>query len=249
MNTIIKGWRETRHGNIPINRTFNMDTMLFADDQVLITKSESVLQYSVHNLNKTAAKYFLEINIEKTKVMAFKGREPVRSKICINNKTLEQVNTFYYLGYYLSYEEEKDMNMKITNFLKITGIINQIFKPNLVSKYTRSKIYKILARPTLTYDSESWTIRINDRKRLISAEMRFIRTLGYTLFDHKRNELMDKQLKITPIIDFVTQNWKNWKEHVHRMTPERIPKIILKYKPKRKICLGRLLKRLKDSVM
>jgi hypothetical protein len=75
------------------------------------------------------------------------------------------------LGYYLSYEEEKYLNMKITNFLKITVIINQIFKPNLVSKYTRSKIYKILAGPTLAYGSESWTIRSNDRKRLISAEM------------------------------------------------------------------------------
>jgi hypothetical protein len=71
----------------------------------------------------------------------------------------------------LSYEEEKDLNTKITNFLKITDIINQIFKPNLVSKYTRSKIYKILARPTLAYGSESWTIRSNNRKRLISAEM------------------------------------------------------------------------------
>jgi hypothetical protein len=75
------------------------------------------------------------------------------------------------LGYYLSYEEEKDLNMKITNCLKITGIINQIFKQNLVSKYTRSKICKILARPTLAYGSESWTIQSNDRKRLISAEM------------------------------------------------------------------------------
>jgi hypothetical protein len=71
------------------------------------------------------------------------------------------------------------------------------------------KIYKILARPILAYGSESWTIRSNDRKKLISAEMRFIRrTLGYTLFDYKRNEelmdIMDQQLKTTPIIDFVT---------------------------------------------
>jgi hypothetical protein len=67
MNTIMKEWRETRHANIPINRNFNMDTMLYADDQVLIPKSESDLKYSVHNLNKIAAKYSLEINIEKTK--------------------------------------------------------------------------------------------------------------------------------------------------------------------------------------
>jgi hypothetical protein len=65
MNTIIKEWRETRRGNIPINRNFNTDTMLYADDQLLITKSESDLQYSVHNINKIAAKYSLEINIEK----------------------------------------------------------------------------------------------------------------------------------------------------------------------------------------
>jgi hypothetical protein len=176
--------------------------------------------------------------------MAFKGREPVRSKICINNnKTLEQVNTLSYMGYYLSCEEEKDLNMKIANFLKITGIMNQIFKPNLVSKYTRIKIYKIFARPTLAYGSESWTIQSKDRKRLISAEMRFIRrTLGYTLFDHKRNkeltDITDKQLKTTPIIDSVTQYQKNWKEHVHRMTPGRITKMILKYQPKGKRCLG-----------
>jgi hypothetical protein len=75
--------------------------------------------------------------------------------------------------------------------------------------------------------------------------------LGYTLFDHKRNELMDimdKQLKTTPVIDFVAQYRKNWKEHVPRMTPGRIPKMILKYQqPKGKRCLGRPLKRWKDS--
>jgi hypothetical protein len=36
--------------------------------------------------------------------MAFKGREPTRSKILINNKTIEQVNTFNYLGNLVSYE-------------------------------------------------------------------------------------------------------------------------------------------------
>jgi hypothetical protein len=29
--------------------------------------------------------------MEKTRVMAFRGMEPIRSKICINNKTLKQL--------------------------------------------------------------------------------------------------------------------------------------------------------------
>jgi hypothetical protein len=55
--------------------------MLFADDQVLLTKSEDDLQYSVHKLNKIASEFSVEINTEKTRVMAFRGMEPIRSKI------------------------------------------------------------------------------------------------------------------------------------------------------------------------
>jgi hypothetical protein len=42
---------------------------------------------------------------------------------------------------------------------------------------------------------------------------------------------------------------KNWKEHVDRMSSDRIPKIILKYQPKGKRNVGRPLKRWKDSVL
>jgi hypothetical protein len=72
--------------------------MLFADDQVLLAKSEDDLQCSVHSLNKIASEFSMEINAEKTRVMAFRGMEPIRTKICINNKTLKQQNTFNYLG-------------------------------------------------------------------------------------------------------------------------------------------------------
>jgi hypothetical protein len=101
----------TRHGNIPISRNFNSDTRFFADDQVLLTKSEDDLQYSVHNLNNRAEELPMEISTGKTKIMAFKGKEPVKSKICINNSTLEQVNIFNYLGCNISYEGEKDLKM------------------------------------------------------------------------------------------------------------------------------------------
>jgi hypothetical protein len=57
--------------------------------------------------------------IEKTIVMAFRGIEPIRSKICINNKTLKQQNTFNCLGYNKSYEGEKDLNIKAANFVRV----------------------------------------------------------------------------------------------------------------------------------
>jgi hypothetical protein len=68
----------------------------------------------------------MDINAEKTKVMTFRGMEPIRSKICINNKTLKQQNTFNYVGYNISYEGEKDLNIKAANFVKVFGN----YKPN-----------------------------------------------------------------------------------------------------------------------
>jgi hypothetical protein len=36
INKIIQKWKVTRHGNIPINRNVNIDTMLFGDHQVFM---------------------------------------------------------------------------------------------------------------------------------------------------------------------------------------------------------------------
>jgi hypothetical protein len=177
----------------------------------------------------------MEINAEKTRVMASRGMEQIRSKICINNKTLKQQSTFNYLGYNISYEGEKDLNIEVENLDKVLGIINQIFKPSLVSRHTRIRIYKTLARPVLSYGSEAWIIRRTDERRLISAEKRFMRrTAGHTRWDHKRNEDILTELQISQITEFIYQYRKNWKEHVDRMSSDRIPKMILKHQPMRK---------------
>jgi hypothetical protein len=84
--------------------------------------------------------------------LQFRGKEPIRSKICINNKTLKQQNTFNYLGYNLSYEAEKDMNIKAANFVKV-----------LVSRHTRIRTYKTQARPVLSYGNKAWAIRTDEK--------------------------------------------------------------------------------------
>ena len=61
--------------------------------------------------------------------MSFKGRDPVRTKIVIDNKIIEKVNSFNYLGYMISYEKELDIDNKMHNYLKITDIINNVFRP------------------------------------------------------------------------------------------------------------------------
>jgi hypothetical protein len=100
MNAIIKEFRQKCHGYIAINRNLELDAMIFADD-LLLAVSEDDLQHSFYNFKLVAEKYSMEISTEKTKIMAFCGKEPVPRKICLNNKILGRVNEFIYFGYKL----------------------------------------------------------------------------------------------------------------------------------------------------
>ena len=101
-------------------------TLLFAEDQVIIADREDNLQRAGHKLNQIISEYVLTISVQKTKSMAFRGRDPVRIKIVIDNKIIEQVISFNYLVNMVSYEKELDIDNKLRNYWKITGILNNV---------------------------------------------------------------------------------------------------------------------------
>ena len=57
-------------------------------------------------VNQIITEYGLTISVQKTKLKAFKGRDPVRTNIVIDNKIIEQVNLFNYLGNIISYKTQ-----------------------------------------------------------------------------------------------------------------------------------------------
>jgi hypothetical protein len=57
------------------------------------------------------------------------------------------------------------------------------------------KFYKVVARPSLLYGSETWVTTKRDVTRLEAAELRFLRGVtGYTRLDKIRNEAIRKEL-------------------------------------------------------
>jgi hypothetical protein len=59
--------------------------------------------------------------------------------------------------------------------LKITGVLNNVFKPQNYLKETRIKLYNTLALPVLLYGSETWTIKARDTRRITAAEIKYMR--------------------------------------------------------------------------
>ena len=63
----------------------------FAENQVTMADSEDALQISVHELETVTSKYALKMSASKVKAMAFRGRDPVRSKITINSNRKKDI--------------------------------------------------------------------------------------------------------------------------------------------------------------
>ena len=65
-----------------------------------------------------------------------------------------------------------DIDNKLHKYLKITGILNNVFRPQKTLKKTRIKLCITLALPVLLYASETWTIKARDARRITAVEIK-----------------------------------------------------------------------------
>jgi len=95
------------------------------------------LQKAAYKLSQTITEHDLTLSVEKIKLTVFKRRKSVRNETVIDNKIIEDVNSINFLGNLISYEKQLDMNNQGNNYLKITDVINNMFRPLKTLKKTR----------------------------------------------------------------------------------------------------------------
>ena len=55
------------------------------------------------------------------------------------------------------------------------------------------------------------------RRRIEAAEMKILRPLtGYTLYGHKTNDYIRRELRITGLLDKIDEYRRNWLSHLHK---------------------------------
>ena len=111
------------------------NTLLFADDQFIISDTENNFQRAVYSLYNISKVYNLEIATKKTKVFGFVGTDHLRTKIIINDETLEQVNQFTYLGCSISYQFSNDVESKMAKFLQLRTIFRKMRTETILKIY------------------------------------------------------------------------------------------------------------------
>ena len=83
----------------------------------------------------------------------------------------------------------------------------------------------------------------SQRRRIEAAEIKLLRPLaGYTLHDHKTNDFIRRELKVTGLLDKIDEYRLNWHLHWQRMPQNGIPFTSYHYRPQLRRTIGRLKK-------
>jgi hypothetical protein len=126
---------------------------------VLLAKEDMMLQDMTDKLIETGRCYGMEINVNKIKVMRI-SRQPFPVKLMIDQKQLENVESFKYLGSILrndgrcTYEIAARIAMEKAAFNKK--------KARFTSKMdleVRKKLVKCYVWSIALYGAETWTLR------------------------------------------------------------------------------------------
>ena len=79
--------------------------------------------------------------------------------------------------------------------------------------------------------------------------MKLLRLLaGYTLYNHKTNDYIRRELRITGILDKIDEYRRNWLLHLQRMPQNRIPLKSYHYGPQGKRTIERPKKRWREQL-
>jgi hypothetical protein len=87
INKAIKEWKQTTQSGMQLRSGLMIQTILYADDQVLIAESEVELQIAVNELDKIVKKYDMKISTTKTKTIELCGETFKWSKYKLKAKS------------------------------------------------------------------------------------------------------------------------------------------------------------------
>ena len=157
-----------------------------------------------------------------------------------------------YLGMSLtSYgDTEEERNDQIMKANRVAGCLNTtIWYNNNLTKGTKTRIYKSVVRPILTYASETTVETTKTRQRIETTEMKVLRKIaGKTLRDRIRSANIRESCGIPHIADWMKGRKAEWNEHVSRMNDTRLVKSARDLKPEGRRRVGRPKKRWKDDL-
>ena len=138
----------------------SLNSLMFADDLVLISNSNTDLQRSIDNLSTYCKKWDLKINLKKTKILTFsKTGKPEMENHNIDGTNIEKVTEYKYLGFVFT--SNGSMTTGINRLAKQGQkawfcIQRYLLSCKHTNIHTWLELFDILVKPIILYACEAW---------------------------------------------------------------------------------------------
>ena len=212
---------EDHEGTVSIGgRTIT--NLRFADDIDGLAGQEQELAKLVNHLEEASTAYGMQISAEKTQLMT-NNTNGISTDITIDNKKLETVHSFKYLGAIVSDEGSKpEVLSRIAQTTAAVTKLKVIWNDKNIAISSKVRLRRSLAMSIFLYSCETWTITADIERRIQALEMRcFRKLLGISYRDHITNEEVKARIgnAIGPYEDLLTtvkRRKLKWYGHVTR---------------------------------
>jgi exonuclease III len=231
-----------------------VNNLRFADDINLMSETTNGLQELTDQVSRQGERLGLVINSDKTKVMTI-SKEPqdLGLQITVKGNKLEQVKEFVYLGGQISQDGrcESDIKRRIGLTWAVFNKLSNIWNCHNLTLKIKMQVFEAMVVPVLMHGSECWTMREEEERRILVAEMCWLRRiLGTSRLQHIRND--DIRLRTgmqVSTVDRIKARRLRWFGHVSRMDTDRIPYLALHTSVDGVRSRGRPRARWRDGVM
>nr|BDT61653.1 MAG: reverse transcriptase [Marsupenaeus japonicus endogenous nimavirus] len=158
----------------------NYNNFRYADNIVLIADSEEKLQSILDIITRESERVGSEIKSQKSCVMVTSKKALIpECCVMVNGIQIEQVNSFKYLGSWITSDGRSDTDIKYRIDLAKKAFMDMknILCAHNIKIENRKYLFNYYIRPILLYGCESWTITKNMEKRLEAVEVWFWRNM------------------------------------------------------------------------
>lgn len=235
-----------------------VNILAFADDVTLLAEDANGIKALAETLIKETRKVGLEVSEEKTKYLIV-GRQLeefyLNNSIHVSNYSFERTTDFKYLGVTIDQEnrEEVEVNARLILGNKCYWALKTLLKCRLLSRKTKSKLYKTIIQPIVLYGSETWTLTKNQEKKIIIFENKVLRTIYGPINENgvwrvRTNKELREMYTDPDIIAQIKSRRLRWAGHVKRREAVSMLRMVSENPPRGKRPLGRPRLRWQDQV-
>ena len=134
-----------------------INNLIYADDTTLMAESKEELKSLLMKVKKESEKAGLQLNIQKTKIMA---PGPITSWQ-IDGETMETVSDFIFLSSKITADDDCSHEIKRCLLLgrKVRTNLDSILKSRDITLPTKVHLVKAMVFPVVMYGCESWTVK------------------------------------------------------------------------------------------